>query len=56
MNISKIRTILYTLAKYLGDISAIRRALTTGSFKPIIQRIGRRVYGKLTSRGFDLFK
>ena len=56
MSISKIRTILYGLAKYLGDISAIKRALASGSFKPIFQRIGRRIYGKFASRGFDLFK
>jgi len=56
MSISKIRTILYGLAKYLGDISAIKRALRSGSFKPIIQRLGRRLYGKFASRGFNWFK
>jgi len=51
MSISKIRTILYTIAKYLGDINAIKRAIKTGNIKPIFDRIKRRLYGKFTSRG-----
>lgn len=45
MNISKIRTILYTLAKYLGDVDAIRK----GRIK---QRIKNRLIGKVTGRFF----
>lgn len=45
MNISKIRTILYTLAKYLGDVDAIRK----GRIK---QRIKNRLIGKVTGRLF----
>lgn len=56
MSISQFRSILYTLAKYLGDFSAIKRAITTGSFKPLTDRILRRLYGKFSSRGFNLFK
>ena len=45
MNISKIRTILYTVAKYLGDIDAVRK----GRVK---QRIKNRLIGKVTGRLF----
>ena len=50
MSISKIRTILYTIAKYLGDFNAIRRAIKSGNFKPVIDRIIRRIYGYITGR------
>lgn len=45
MNISKIRTILYTVAKYLGDVDAVRK----GRVK---QRIKNRLIGKITGRLF----
>lgn len=45
MTIGKIRTILYTVAKYLGDINAIKR----GRVK---ERIQNRIIGKFTSRLF----
>lgn len=45
MSISKIRKLLYTTAKYLGDIQAIRQ----GRVK---QRIWNRIVGKLTGRFF----
>lgn len=45
MNISKIWTILYTVAKYLGDIDAIRK----GRVK---QRVRNRLLGKITGRMF----
>ena len=51
MSISKIRTILYKTAKYLGDFNAIKRAIKSGNFKPIIDRIIRRIYGYITGRG-----
>ena len=51
MSISKIRSILYKLAKYLGDINAIKRAIKKGDFTPIFKRIIRRIYGYITSRG-----
>jgi hypothetical protein len=56
MTISKVRSILYGLGKYLGDFSAIKRAIQTGSIKPLANRIMRRIYGKFTGRGFNLFK
>ena len=56
MSISKIRTILYSLAKYLGDFSAIKKAIIDGSFQPILKRVFRRLYGRFTSRGFNIFK
>lgn len=43
MSISKIRTILYTTAKYLGDIDAVRK----GRIK---ERLWNRVIGKITSK------
>ena len=51
MSISKIRTILYKTAKYLGDVNAVKRAVKTGNAKPIIDRIIRRIYGHFTGRG-----
>ncbi|ACM92460.1 conserved hypothetical protein [Nautilia profundicola AmH] len=51
MSISKIRTILYRTAKYLGDINAIKRAIKKGDFTPIIKRIIRRIYGYIAGRG-----
>jgi hypothetical protein len=50
MSISKIRTILYKIAKYLGDFNAIKRAINKGDFRPIIKRIIRRLYGYIASR------
>lgn len=43
MNIPKIRTFLYTSAKFLGDVSAVKNG-TIG------KRIVRRVAGKAASR------
>ena len=51
MSISKIRTILYSIAKYLGDFNALKRAYKSGNFKPIIDRIIRRIYGYISNRG-----
>ena len=51
MSISKIRSILYKSAKYLGDFNAIKRAIKKGDFTPVFKRIIRRAYGYLTSRG-----
>ncbi len=51
MSISKIRTILYSVAKYLGDINAIKRAIEKKDFTPIIKRVIRRIYGYIASRG-----
>ena len=42
--ISLIRTILYSSAKYLGDLSAILKGR-------VIVRIFRRIAGKITARG-----
>ncbi len=56
MSISKIRTILYKAGKYLGDLSAVKKAVEKRDFEPILKRIYRRIYGKITGRGFDLFK
>ncbi|MBU1658335.1 hypothetical protein KKG72_04695 [bacterium] len=56
MTVSKIRSLLYSAAKYLGDFSAIAKAFTTGTAKPLIQRAGRRIYGKIAGRGFNFFK
>jgi len=51
LSISKIRTILYKSAKYLGDINAIKRAIKKGDITPIIKRIIRRIYGYIAGRG-----
>jgi len=47
---NKLRSILYALAKLLGDINAVKKGKTT-------RRIGRRVAGKVTGKLFrKLFK
>lgn len=46
MNISRIRSCLYPLAKYLGDI----QALTSKRKNAIPRRVGRRIAGKITGR------
>jgi hypothetical protein len=51
VSISKIRTFLYKTAKYLGDFNALKRAYKSGNFKPIMNRIIRRIYGYITGRG-----
>ena len=56
MKISSFRSILYTLAKFLGDFQAGRKAVKKNSSTPILKRIGRRLYGRGVSRGFHLFK
>lgn len=46
MSISKFRSILYALAKGLGDVQAV----TSKRKNAIPKRIGRRVVGKITGR------
>jgi hypothetical protein len=43
MTIGKLRTYLYTSAKFLGDVQAIRKGR-------VGRRIGRRIVGKATGR------
>ncbi|WP_281950428.1 hypothetical protein [Nitrosophilus kaiyonis] len=56
MSISKIRGYFYKVAKYLGDIQAIQKALKKGDLRPIITRILRRIYGKIASKGMGKIK
>ena len=51
MSISKIHSLLYKMAKYLGDFNAVKRAIEKKDFTPLIKRIIRRIYGYITSRG-----
>lgn len=51
MSISKIRSILYKSAKYLGDVNAIKRSVKRGNFTPVLKRIIRRIYGYIAGRG-----
>ena len=53
---NKIRLILYKLAKYLGDIQSVISVISKQSLSPIFKRIGRRIYGKIASRGHNVFK
>jgi hypothetical protein len=43
MSINKVRSVLYFLAKLLGDVNAVKKG-------KVGQRIGRRVAGKVTGR------
>jgi hypothetical protein len=56
MSTNKIRSILYSLAKYLGDFAAISKSITQKSAKPLQNRLFRRIYGKIAARGFNIFK
>lgn len=48
MSVSKFRGFLYTLAKLLGDIQAVRKGR-------VAKRVGYRVAGKVTGRGLGRF-
>lgn len=48
MTIGKIRTVLYTLARWLGHFSAVK----SGDLKKIVKRAGRVGAGKIASRIF----
>lgn len=48
MSINKFRSILYGLAKFLGDVNAVKRG-------KVGKRIARRVAGKATGRGLGKF-
>lgn len=41
---------IYRVLRFLNDLRAIDRAITTRSPNPIARRIGRRIYGKATGR------
>jgi hypothetical protein len=50
MTINQVRTVLYMVAKFLGDLAAIKKAVTTGSARPLWTRVLRRGAGKATGR------
>jgi len=52
MSVSKFRGLLYTVAKYLGDFTAIQRAYKSKSFNPIVKRIFNRVKGRFFAKFF----
>jgi len=56
MKIYQIRGLLYKIAKYMGDFSAVEKSVKSKSADPIIKRLARRIYGKISSRGFKFFK
>lgn len=45
-----IQRSIYQGLKIWNDVRAVRRAAEQGSAKPVVRRVGRRVYGKLTGR------
>ncbi|WP_188624096.1 hypothetical protein [Caldalkalibacillus thermarum] len=46
MNLRHFRSFLYTLAKFLGDVQAVK----SGDPKKMAKRVGRRTAGKATGR------
>jgi hypothetical protein len=44
MSISSTRSLLYTLARLLGDVNAVKKG-------KVGKRVGRRLVGKATGRG-----
>lgn len=55
MSINKIRSILYSVAKYMGDLQALLKSKKSGRADPIIKRIMRRIYGKISGRMMNKF-
>lgn len=45
-----LRSFLYWLARFLGDVQAGRQAIRKGSIAPIAKRVGRRAAGKIAGR------
>lgn len=41
---------IYQALKYWNDARAVRRSLEQRSTRPLVRRVGRRVYGKLAGR------
>ncbi len=53
MSIHKTRGLLYTLARLLGDVSAV----SSGDPKKMVKRVGRRGAGRVTGKALrKLFK
>jgi hypothetical protein len=48
--IRRVRRVGYPTLKYLGDAEAGEKAIRTGSAKPIIDRLERRVLGRLAGQ------
>jgi len=46
MNISGLRSILYTAARLLGDAQAVDKSIRTGSPAPLVNRVGRKMLGR----------
>lgn len=45
-----IKRVIYQALKYSNDVNAVSRAVEQRSARPVVRRVGRRVYGKLTGR------
>lgn len=45
-----LKSFLYDVLKYSNDVNAVTKAAKRRSAKPIVRRVGRRVYGQLTGR------
>jgi hypothetical protein len=41
---------LYKILRIRNDVRAVSRALSTGSTKPLTNRVGRRLFGKAAGR------
>lgn len=47
MSINKTRSVLYAVAKMLGDVQAVQKAGRKRSIRPIIDRLARRGAGRI---------
>lgn len=45
-----LKSFLYDVLKYSNDINAVTKAAKRRSAKPIVRRVGRRAWGKITGR------
>lgn len=48
--IRRVRRVGYPTLKYLGDVEAVEKAVRSGSGKPLMDRVKRRVLGRLAGQ------
>jgi hypothetical protein len=48
--IRRVRRVGYPTLKYLGDAEALEKAVRSGSGKPLVDRLERRILGRLASQ------
>lgn len=44
------KSFIYRALKYSNDVNAVQKAISTKSTRPLTRRVGRRLYGRATSK------